>query len=132
MSQLKVDTITDEAGTGAPDFPNGVSGDGSGLTNLPAPTSAQVGTATAGLAAGAVGSYAFLAQPDSNATALTAGTTYAGSGLRFFGISGGNFTGGNAFFQAAGSTPAGTWQAMGTASKASFSAIGCTLFLRIS
>jgi len=26
MSQIKVDTITDEAGTGAPDFPNGLTG----------------------------------------------------------------------------------------------------------
>jgi hypothetical protein len=34
MSQLKVDTITDEAGTGSPDFPNGVSGDGSGLSGV--------------------------------------------------------------------------------------------------
>jgi len=27
MSQIKVDTITDELGTGAPDFPNGMSAD---------------------------------------------------------------------------------------------------------
>jgi len=34
MSQLKVDTITDELGTGSPDFPNGVSGDGSSLSGV--------------------------------------------------------------------------------------------------
>ena len=34
MSTLRVDTITDEAGTGAPNFPNGMTGDGSGLTDV--------------------------------------------------------------------------------------------------
>ena len=34
MSTIKVDTITDEAGTGAPDFPQGMTGDGSSLTGL--------------------------------------------------------------------------------------------------
>jgi hypothetical protein len=34
MSTIKVDTITDEAGTGAPDFPNGMTGNGSSLTGL--------------------------------------------------------------------------------------------------
>jgi hypothetical protein len=39
MSTIKVDTITDEAGSGAPDFPNGMTGNGSSLTGLA--TSAQ-------------------------------------------------------------------------------------------
>jgi hypothetical protein len=34
MSTIKVDTITDEAGSGAPDFPNGMTGNGSSLTGL--------------------------------------------------------------------------------------------------
>lgn len=34
MSQISVDTITDEAGTGAPSFPNGLTGDGSALTGI--------------------------------------------------------------------------------------------------
>jgi hypothetical protein len=34
MSTLKVDTITDAAGSGAPDFPNGMTGNGSSLTGL--------------------------------------------------------------------------------------------------
>ena len=38
MSTIKVDAITDEAGTGAPNFPNGMTGDGSALTGLPLPS----------------------------------------------------------------------------------------------
>tara|TARA_R110000796_G_scaffold72065_2_gene163307 strand:+ start:569 stop:1831 length:1263 start_codon:yes stop_codon:yes gene_type:complete len=34
FSTLQVDSITDEAGTGAPDFPNGLTGSGSALTSL--------------------------------------------------------------------------------------------------
>jgi hypothetical protein len=100
MSQLKVDTITDEAGTGAPNFANGLTGNGSGLTNLsaanltgalpaisgaaltnlPAPTSAQVGAATAGLAADAVGTYSLLCRSTGTSNIIK-GTTYAGSSL---------------------------------------------------
>tara|TARA_R110000851_G_scaffold98040_1_gene212445 strand:+ start:811 stop:2022 length:1212 start_codon:yes stop_codon:yes gene_type:complete len=34
MSTIKVDTILDGTGTGAPDFPNGLTGDGSSLTGI--------------------------------------------------------------------------------------------------
>lgn len=34
MSSIKVDSITDAAGTGAPAFPNGLTGDGSALTGI--------------------------------------------------------------------------------------------------
>jgi hypothetical protein len=34
MSTIKVDAISDEAGTGAPNFPNGLTGDGSALTGI--------------------------------------------------------------------------------------------------
>ena len=36
MSTIKVDTITDEAGSGAPDFPNGMTGSAASLTAIPA------------------------------------------------------------------------------------------------
>ena len=36
MSTLRVDTITDEAGTGPVEFTSGITGDGSGLTSLTA------------------------------------------------------------------------------------------------
>jgi hypothetical protein len=38
MSTIKVDAISDEAGTGAPNFPNGLTGNGSALTGLPLPS----------------------------------------------------------------------------------------------
>lgn len=34
MSTIKVDTITDEVGSGAPDFPNGMTGSGASLTGI--------------------------------------------------------------------------------------------------
>lgn len=79
---------------------------GSSLTNLPssAPTSSQVGSANAGLSAGAVGTYAFLGADNTN---NMGGTAYAGdtrSGSLFRYISAyGNFSG----------TPSGTWRCMG-------------------
>jgi hypothetical protein len=36
MSTIRANSITDAAGTGAPDFPNGLSGSGASLTALPA------------------------------------------------------------------------------------------------
>jgi hypothetical protein len=44
MSQLKVDTITDEEGTGAPDFPNGVSVNGESLAGVASQAEAEAGT----------------------------------------------------------------------------------------
>lgn len=87
-----------------------------------------VGLRTASLALGAVGSYAFLAQASAN-VAITAGTTYAGSGLRYGGVFG--TSSGVASVTASGGTPAGTWRAMGTAGAAS-GQNSSTLFLRIS
>ena len=108
---------------------------GAALTNLPAPTTAQVGTATAGLALGSVGSYAWLTT-NSYTTTITSGSTYAGSGLYPAGIpvlmtynSGGN-QGGTGI----GSAQTGTWRAMGSNTLSAVnSAYGpSTIFLRIS
>jgi hypothetical protein len=44
MSQIKVDQITDEAGTGAPDFPNGIVLDGASLTAVASQAEAEDGT----------------------------------------------------------------------------------------
>ena len=150
MSTIRANSITNSAGTGAPDFPNGITAatipaanltgtlpaiDGSALTNLPAPTTNQVGSATAGLAAGAVGSYMF-------ATSTTAsdagfGATQAGSSLiptsAMAGASG-SF-GGFSFVD--GAAQSGTWMAMGFLDisvnfPSSGAANGGTLFLRIS
>lgn len=83
-----------------------------------APTSAQVGTATAGLATGAVGTYAFLRF--ASATTASSGSTHAGSVLRY--SSAAAFTGG---------TPGGTWRLMGQTSDSSTTA-STSVFLRIS
>ena len=107
-------------------------GDGSGLTSLPssAPTSAQVGTATAGLSAGAVGTYAFLAHASTSIQRLV-GTTEAGSSLRFANGSGGTER------STSSTAPAGTWRLMGSTgyynngAATSTTAFQCSVWLRI-
>ena len=109
--------------------------DGSALTGLPAPTTAQVGTATAGLAAGAVGSYMFARS--SPATSASFGSTFAGSDLlptsAIYSVTGACA----GVSMASGSTQSGTWRAMGeydysTPNGTSGSSFGATLWLRIS
>jgi hypothetical protein len=158
MSQLKVDTITDEAGTGSPDFPNGLAGDGSGLsgvvktsgdqtisgtitatgfvgngsglTNLPssAPTTAQVLTATAGATQDAVGSYAWLATNGEGAGA--AGVNVAASALLFAGAGSNGISGNGNIVERSGAV-SGTWKRMGYQIGYDNRAKG-TLYLRIS
>lgn len=109
---------------------------GNGADNYARPsTKLQVVTALAGsIGTGAVGSYAFLARAISAAT-FTAGSSYAGSGLRYAAIGGDNSvldTGTDGNLQISiGATPAGTWKAMGTAT-AQGSYEHASLFLRIS
>jgi hypothetical protein len=108
---------------------------GSALTNLPAPTSAQVGTATAGLALGAVGSYAWLCTASYLQT-ITAGSTYAGSDLRPAGFAIlPTFTNlANVSGTGVGSAQTGTWRAMGSHTRTGYNAefAPSTVFLRIS
>lgn len=148
MSTIRANSITNSAGTGAPDFPNGVSVGGSavtataaelnvldGITAIASQAEAEAGTssttlmtpqrakqainalvgaANAGLAAGAVGSYAFLARGVT--AAITAGTTYAGSDLRYAALYSGSFGGttGAVQMSSAGSYVTGTWMALGS------------------
>lgn len=151
MSQVRANSITNAAGSGAPDFPNGLTAatlpaanltgslpaiNGSALTNLPAPTSAQVGTATAGLSVGAVGSYAFLWRDNTN-TPL--GGAVSGSLLYYTVMNDSSSTAGApATYLAAGrvysaSQPSGTWIAMGSAGAYTDGVQGeATVYLRIS
>jgi len=79
---------------------------GSNITSLPAPSTANVGTATAGLSALDVGSYAFGNQTNSNGNAIRSqiGQTFSGS----------NIKASNALGQNPGNTlGSGTWRAMG-------------------
>jgi len=82
-----------------------------------APTTAQVGTATAGLAGLAVGSYTLGLTGD----ALSPGSTVAGNTLLISGCAGTNF----------GQTGTGTWRCMGRASGTSTAPAATTIFLRI-
>jgi hypothetical protein len=80
---------------------------------------------------GAVGTYALLVRSNSGSS-ISAGTTYAGSGLRYSG-----FRVGIGSFQEAfaagntGGTPSGTWRAMGTSNNNS-GINPANIFLRIS
>jgi hypothetical protein len=77
-------------------------GDQTWATVSTTPTTAQVLSATAGLTAGDVGSYGFF-QPNSASGFIGPGTTVAGSNIKW---AGGDL----------GSSPAGTWRWLGTAS----------------
>ena len=105
--------------------------DGAALTNLPAPTTAEVGTATAGLAAGAVGSYAFLS--DLTNTTISAGTTRASSNLYYAGVGITPAANTNAYSAGQSGQPSGTWMVMGyAASNGNTGRNNTTLWLRIS
>ena len=113
-----------------------------------APSSAQVGSATAGLAVGAVGTYAFLmygADVGLGTTEIPTGSTMSGSSLRYAGELGGASTGAalstttNSLSSTSAVTktaPSGTWRSMGFFYNKRLSstnyARGMTLWLRIS
>jgi hypothetical protein len=103
---------------------------GSALTNLPAPTSAQVGTATAGLAYGAVGTYGFFRGP--SATVVTPGSPYAGSLLQASSIMNVGTYAGTVTSGGMAGAPSGTWMALGGSSSSTANTGATTLFLRIS
>jgi hypothetical protein len=115
-----------------------------GVTSIVAGTGITVSGTTAvtvnvATTLGAVGTYAYLAS-SSNAS-ITAGTTYAGSGLRYSGFQNNNYSSSiigcpptgvttNGGPEAPlGGTPSGTWQAMGTVAAGSKSTTA-TLFIR--
>jgi hypothetical protein len=108
------------------------------FTTLPssAPTTAQVLAATAGASVGAVGTYAFLGHSAVNVV-NGAGSTRAGSGLRYAGIRGASAFTANYSAERShsgnGGTPAGTWRCMGRANVDTADGnAGATLWLRIS
>ena len=84
-----------------------VAGDGSGLTNLPAPTTAQVLSANAGLTYGDVGTYALLAN-ESGTSQLAPGSTLAGSSLSAANTYASGTNSGRSNY-----VPSGTWRLCG-------------------
>ena len=113
MSTIRTNTITDAAGTGAPDFPNGLTVAGQSPV-----TTTSVLNATAGASVGAVGTYALLKFATN--TAANEGETYAGSILRYASANG-----------TIGGAPSGTWRLMGNTTSGS-NAGSTSVFLRIS
>ena len=182
MSTIKVDAITDELGTGSPDFPNGITVNGSALTGLAtaaqgaladsavqptdslasanltgalpaidgssltgissAPTTTQVLTATAGLTAGAVGTYMWGRTVGSTTQRPTFdfGSTYAGSGLypAGFATSAASLSGtsyiysGFAVANTTSLASSGTWRCVGQTPRPAYDEMPVTLFVRIS
>lgn len=98
------------------------------LANSDATTAATVGAAVAGIATGGIGSYAILGRTTVS-TAITANSTYAGSGLAYAGFMSWD-TNYYAYSTALGTTVSGTWRALGTVSVYT-STYPCTLFVRI-
>jgi hypothetical protein len=146
MSTVRANSITNSAGSGAPDFPNGITAatipaanltgvlpalNGAALTDLPAPTTSQVLDATAGATAGAVGTYAILRRSAAN-VAWSLGDNIAGSNFSASTVSAnGNLTTSAIVAGSSGSAPSGTWKAL----SAQFATAGYYpygLFLRIS
>ena len=98
-----------------------------GAGALPTFQSLDVGSTLAGMAAGDVGSSAYLAPTNSTSATYNPGATLAGSSLNYAGIqmSGGSSTRGTA--------PSGTWRCMGQSARGTGeSATYASLWLRIS
>ena len=89
--------------------------------------SATVGSPTAG----AVGTYAFLRTASGSTAGVTAGSTYSGSALRYYASVDSGFNT-NLYIYNTGSTPSGTWRAMGTGSDSRYNHTVSTVFVRIS
>lgn len=113
--------INSPAFTGVPTAPTATAGTNTTqiattafvLANANAVNATTVANATAGIAAGAVGSYAFLSRP--NTAGGNPGTTWAGSSLYYM----------------TGGSPSGTWRSMGGIVNSASSYEAITLFLRI-
>jgi len=94
-------------------------------------TTANVLGSIAGLTVGEVGSFAWLARSVTS-SAVTAGSTYAGSGLRYAGLGLHDSTSGQQVHTVGGgATPSGTWRALGTQGGIA-GYYSSTLFVRIS
>jgi len=76
----------------------------------PAPSTANVLSATSGASLGAVGTYAFLAAPFGTNLTVNPGSTVAGSSVRYAGAVASSSPGGTGI---TGTAPSGTWRAMG-------------------
>jgi hypothetical protein len=95
---------------------------GSNITNLPAPSAANVGSGIAGLEPNDVGSFGLI-QYNTSGVAVSVGSTTAGSGLRWSNVSGGSVT---------SPSLSGTWKSTGPALNSANSLQRIVLYYRIS
>jgi hypothetical protein len=95
-------------------------------------TTANVLNATAGASVGAVGTYAFLVDNTNSNSNVAAGSTIAGSSLRYGNVS--VDACGTVLFTRYSGTPSGTWRIMGYGARpvGNFNDKYVSLFLRIS
>lgn len=91
------------------------------------PTTAEVLTATASAALGAVGTYAFLRH--ATGAEIVAGSTYSATNLRYSGVN--SDASGNVALTT-GATPSGTWMAVGSTNAGAWANGQGTMFLRVS
>lgn len=122
-------------GTSGQVLTSGGSGAAPSWATPAAPTTAQVGSATAGLAAGDVGTYAFMWRDN---TSIAVGGTYAGSSLTYASMCDDSptATASNTYrgsgLTRTSTTGSGTWLAMGAGDFGSSTYGQASLFLRIS
>ena len=93
-------------------------------------TTANVLARTASASTGAVGTYAFLGRSGTN-IAISAGSTVAGSNLRYLGVNVAASAASLSTGSTVGGTPSGTWRAMGHCQNSDVSR-ATTVWLRIS
>lgn len=116
-------------GTSGQVLTSGGSGAAPSWSAAPAPTTAQVGAATAALAVGDVGSYAWLTYQTASG-AVAVGTTFAGANLRYHGVVVVNADAAGAC-GVWGGAPSGTWRCMGS-NGANGGRFPTNIYLRIS
>lgn len=111
---------TTVAGFGITDMASQSVASATNATNVANVTAAQVGSATAGVSVGSVGSYSLMNQI--SGAYIGAGNTTAGSNLRYT----------NAGASSPGAAPAGTWRVMGATQSTDYNnTLAVSVFLRI-
>ena len=121
--------------TGFPTAVSSLVNDAGYLTSAPTPTSAQVGSATAGLSYGSLGTYVFAGRYLSGSHTFVEGSIYAGSALKpaGAGVAANTMSDGanqDGYPAGGGSVLSGQWRAMGRQYRAS-SGTAVTLFLKV-
>lgn len=139
LANVKAELLASAALTGIPTAPTAAVGTNTTqiattafvLANSDTVTATTVGAATAGIAVGGLGGYAFLSKMTSGGS-IAEGETLSGASLRY---AGGNIAGTSAYYVVCGGQSAsglsGTWKAMGYCEAYAANWYPSTLWLRI-